>query len=323
MLAGLRVLYPAAERLRKDPELRPSFFDVTTVLGLLLFRRAGVDGAVVEVGLGGRLDSTNAVEARVSVITSIELEHAAMLGGTLAAIAGEKAGILRTGVPVVHGPLPAEALSVILARAIATDCEVEDVEARAVELRTDGVRFVLPDGRRIVAGVLGRHQATNSALAVRATERWLGRSLTGDEIGALEGVRLPARLERIGDAVLDSAHTPESARALRETLRALYPERRWVAVVSIATDKDAAALLRQLAPATHAIVLCRAEPVRSRDPEALVEEARACGIGRVEVVEEPRAALERARAHLLPGDLLVVTGSFYLAGALRTPLRGG
>jgi dihydrofolate synthase/folylpolyglutamate synthase len=175
----------------------------------------------------------------------------------------------------------------------------------------------------MAASVLGRHQATNAALAVRATERWLGRPLTGDEVGALGSARLPARVERIGDAVLDSAHTPASARALRETLRELYPERRWVAVVSIATDKDAAALLGQLAPATHSIVLCRAEPLRSRDPESLVADARACGIGRVEVVEEPRAALARARAFLRPDDLLVVTGSFYLAGALRTPLRAG
>ncbi len=317
LLGGLRELVPSAERLRADPELRPSFFDVCTTLALLLFQRAGVDGAVVEVGLGGRLDSTNLVEPRVSVLTAIQLEHTDKLGGTLSAIAGEKTGILRPGVPLVHAPLPTEALSVVLARAVALDLSVEEVRAREVEIALSGTSFSMEDGRRIAAAVLGRHQATNVAVAVRAAEHWLGRPVREGEIEGLRTLSLPARVEPIGRAILDSAHTPDSACVLRETLQAVYPGRSFVTVLSISRDKDAAGILGEIAPVTRRLVLCRAETQRSRDPETLEPLAWACGIEQVEVVPDPPVALERARQALEPGELLVVTGSFYLAGALR------
>ncbi len=317
LVGALRELVPAAERLRRDPELRPSFFDVATVLGLLLFRRVGVDLAVIEVGIGGRLDSTNVVESRVSVITAIQLEHTDKLGGTLGEIAGEKAGILKAGIPLVHGPLPAEALSVVLARAAALDVAVEEVRAADVEPRPGGVRFRLPDGRRLAASVLGRRQATNVALAVRAAEMFLGRRLAAGELAALERLALPARIERIGRAILDSAHTPDSARALREALAEADPGRRWVTVLAVSRDKDAAGILRELAPPTRRILLCRAERIRSESPELLEPLAWASGIEEVEVVESPQKALTRAFESLRTGELLVVAGSFYLAGSVR------
>jgi dihydrofolate synthase/folylpolyglutamate synthase len=317
LLAGLRELFPAAERLRADPEFRPSFFDVCTTLALLLFRRAQVDGAVVEVGLGGRLDSTNLVEPRVSVLTVIQLEHTDKLGATLSAIAGEKAGILRPGVPLIHGPLELEALGVVLARAVALDVALEEVRAHEVEVHREGISFSMDDGRRIAATVLGRHQATNVAIAIRAAEHWLARPLRKEEIDGLRTLNLPARLERIGDAILDSAHTPDSVRALRETLQAIYPGHSFVTVLSISRDKDAAGILGEIAPVTRHLVLCRSEKQRSRDPQTLEPLAWACGIEQVEVEPDPRVALERARQALEPGELLVGTGSFYLAGALR------
>jgi dihydrofolate synthase/folylpolyglutamate synthase len=317
LLGGLRELMPAAERLRVDPELRPSFFDVCTTLALLLFRRAHVEGAVVEVGLGGRLDSTNLVEPRVSVLTGIQLEHTDKLGGTLEAIAGEKAGILRPRVPLVHGPLPSEALGVVLARAVALDLAVEEVRAREVEVGPLGTAFSMEDGRPIVTSVLGRHQATNVAVALRAAELWLGRPLGEEEVGGLRTLSLPARVERIGRAVLDSAHTPDSARALRETLQAVYPGRPFVTVLSISRDKDAAGILGEIAPVTRRFVLCRSETQRSRDPESLEPLAWACGVEQIEVVPDPAAALESAWQTLEPEELLAVTGSFYLAGRLR------
>jgi dihydrofolate synthase/folylpolyglutamate synthase len=320
LLRALRTLAPAAERQRRDSALRPSFFDVATALALLLFREAGVDGAIVEVGLGGRLDSTNVVESSVSVLTSIELEHTDKLGGTVGAIASEKAGILRPGIPVLHGSLPPEALGVLLAQAVALDAPVEEVTPTDVDLGPGGVRFRLSDGRRLAVGALGAHQARNAALAVRAAERWLGRALEGGELDALRELRLPARLEPIGDAILDCAHTLESARALRMTLEALHPGRRWIVVLAISADKDAAGILKEIAPATRAAVLCRADPVRSRPPESLDPLVRACGIQSI-VEPDPRAALERARSEQAPGELLVVTGSFYLAAALRPILR--
>lgn len=316
----LRELLPAAERLRRDPDLRPSFFDVSTALALLLFRELGVDAGVIEVGLGGRLDSTNVIHPRVSVLTSVQLEHTDKLGSTLEKIAFEKAGIMRARVPLVYGPLSSEALAVVMARAVAEDTPLYEVSSEVVEESERGLRLRLADGREIFAPVLGRHQATNLALAVSAAEQFLGRDVEADVLKRLGWLKLPARVERFGDLILDCAHTPDSARALRDTLQAIWPDRRWVLVVSISSDKDAARLLAELAPRTRAAVITLAEPLRSAPPETLAPLARAVGIETVETCDDPSRALARARAWLRPGEALVVTGSVYLAGALRSSL---
>jgi len=240
LLTSLRRIQPVVDRVREDPETRPSFFDVTTALAFEIFRDAGVDAGVIEVGIGGRLDSTNVVDSRACVLTTVQLEHTDKLGDSIEKIALEKAGIFRKEVPVVHGPLPAEAWGALLARSVAEDAPLEEVEARAVEATAAGQRFELPDGRRVETGVLGAHQATNLAIAVRACEHFLGRALDAGELRSLASLRLPARLECIGPFVLDSAHTPDSARALRETLESRWPGRRWVLGLAISRDKDAA-----------------------------------------------------------------------------------
>ena len=222
LVATLRLLQPAADRLRAAGELRPSFFDVSTALAFLLFSRAEVQAGVIEVGLGGRLDSTNVVRSRVSVITSIHLEHTDKLGSTLAEISFEKAGILRREVPVLHGPLRPEAFGVLMARAVAQNAPLEEVRATETELTSSGLRFRLTDRREIRSPVLGRHQANNLALGIRAAEIFLRRPLLPAELRELETLVLPARIERIGDVVLDCAHTPDSARALRQTLEEVW-----------------------------------------------------------------------------------------------------
>jgi dihydrofolate synthase/folylpolyglutamate synthase len=317
----LERMRPCIERQRRHPELRPSFFDVSTALALVLFRDLGVDAGVIEVGLGGRLDSTNVVRPSVSVITSIELEHTDKLGDSLEAIAREKAGILKPGVPLVHGPLPAEALAAVVARAIACDCAIDEVRPGSVRLEQAGIEVGLDDGRRLWAPVLGAHQATNLAIAVRAVEAFLGRALAETELAALGELELPGRLERFGETIVDSAHTPESARSLRDTLRSLWPERDWVLLLSISKDKNAVGVLEALAPVTRLAVLARAEPQRSLDPEHLEALAWASGIEELETREQPSDALAAARAALRPGELLVAAGSVYFAGAIRALLR--
>jgi dihydrofolate synthase / folylpolyglutamate synthase len=324
LLAALRELQPAADKQAADPELRPSFFDVTTALALLAFRRARVDAAVVEVGIGGRLDSTNVVEPRASVITTVQLEHTDKLGTTLEAIAREKAGIIKPGVPVVHGQLHAEAAGPVLARAVAEDAPIEEVAVRDVQLDEAGLRFALSDGRALASPVLGLRQARNLALAVRASEHFLARPLRSEELGALGALVLPARIERLrtaqGDVVLDSAHSPDAARALRETLAHLWPDSPWVLVGSISRDKDAAGIFEAWGAACRAAVLTSAEPSRSTPPEQLEPLAWASGIQQIEVVPEPLAALERAQALRRPGERVVVAGSIFLAGAVRGAL---
>ena len=322
LVATLSRLQPVLERLRSDPQTCPSFFDVTTALAFLVFRDAAVDASVIEVGLGGRLDSTNVIDPRVSVLTSVHLEHTEQLGSSLEEIALEKAGILRPGVPLVHGPLAPEPAGVVLARAVALDAPVEEVRVSAVEQGAAELRVTLSDGRQLRAPVLGLHQATNLALAVRAVERFLGRELRPHELSSLEKLRLPGRVERRGDVIVDSAHTVESARALRETLAAVWPARRWVLVVSISRGKDAAGILAELAPQARAAVTTCAEPARSEAPDALEALAWAAGIGSVESRREPAEALARARSWRARGELLVATGSVYLAGAIRPLLDG-
>ncbi|MFI5314629.1 MAG: bifunctional folylpolyglutamate synthase/dihydrofolate synthase [Myxococcota bacterium] len=320
LVAALREMQPAIERLRSDTERCPSFFDVTVALALRLFRDAAVDVGAIEVGLGGRLDSTNAVAARVCVVTAIQLEHTDKLGDSLEAIAREKAGIFREKVPALHGPLAPEAWGAIAAQAIALDAPLEEVRAHGVLADVGGLRFRLADGRLLASPVLGAHQATNLALAARASEVFLGRALGARELASLETLRLPARVERLGEAILDDAHTPDSARALRETLVGLWPEARWVFVLSISRDKDAAGIVAELAPVTRACVATAAEASRSIPPDEIASLARAAGVGEVAVEAEPLAALSRARELMQRSDRLAVAGSVFLAGALRRHL---
>ena len=317
LLCALRRIQPEADRMSADVETRPSFFDVTTALAFEIFRDAGIDAGVIEVGLGGRLDSTNVVDSSVCVLTTVQLEHTDKLGETVEEIALEKAGIFRKEVPVVHGPLHPEAYGALFARSVAEDAPLEEVEARDVTPTPEGQRFLLADGRAVEVSALGTHQATNLAIAVRACERFLDRELSAPELGALRSLELPARLERIGELVLDSAHTPDSARALRETLDARWPGRPWVLGLSISRDKDALGILRELAGAARLCILTRAEPTRSRGTDELRALARSCGVARVEVCDDPFDAAERVQAECAPGEIGVLTGSIYFAGAVR------
>jgi len=317
---GLSRIRPHVDRLRGDPDLSPSFFDVSTALALELFRHHGVDVGVIEVGLGGRLDSTNIVESKVSVITVIQFEHTEMLGDTLEAICIEKAGILRPGVPVLHGVLDPEAYGALLARSAAEDTPLEEVATGQVELSESGLDFQLQDGRRLHAPLLGGHQAGNLALAVRAVETFLGRVLGDRELAALETLRLPARIERFGDVILDSAHTPDSARALRVALQTVWPDRAWVLGLSVSRDKDIAGISSELAPATRACVLARIGAERAQDPEALLQIIRGLGIETVESPGTPLQTLERALVLRRPDEWVVLTGSIRFAGALRPHL---
>jgi len=320
LVAALRAMQPEIERLRKDPDLCPSFFDVSTALALALFRAAGVDVGAIEVGLGGRLDSTNVVESRVSIVTTIQLEHTDKLGHTLEAIAREKAGIFRADVPALHGALDPEAWGAIAAQSIAVGAVLEGVAVLDVHTSASGVSFRLEDDRVVESAVLGAHQAANLALAVRAAELFLGRPLAASEIARLATLELPARLEPFGDVLLDSAHTPDSARALCQTLQTLWPGRRFALVLAVSRDKDAAGIVAELAEVTRLCVATAVEPQRSLDPGELAALAWAAGIPEVEIEHDPQRALALARSRIGAGEGIVIAGSIFLAGALRPHL---
>lgn len=331
LAAVLERIRPHVEALRSEgAERAPSFFDAATAAALVLFAEAGLDAAILEVGLGGRLDSTNAVTPAVACVTSIELEHTEVLGDTLAAIAREKAGILKPGVPVVAGALAGEARAVVRGRAAELGCAVAElgrdfaVELVAAEPLRQRIR--IEDGAfraeawLAVPGAPARENAALAAACALRSGLAPAARLAGAAPGSLEGARLPGRVEVVGQAPLriaDSAHTPASAAALAAVLDAI-PRRRVHLVLSLSAGKDVDAICALLAPRADAVTLTRADPRKSLDPAALAVALRRLAPSlAVRVVPNPHLALRAAREEASPEDLLVATGSVYLAGIAR------
>lgn len=323
---------PVVDALRagSDP---PSFFDATTAAALCLFAEERVDVAVVEVGLGGRLDSTNAVTPAVTCITTIELEHTDRLGTTLAAIAGEKAGIAKPGIPLVTGALAPEAAQVAAARAREVGAPLarlgEELTVQVLDETLEGTRLRFADGAftcELSLGAPGIHQAANAALALACVRR-LGvasdAALAEAASRAFAHPALPGRIEIVSRApwiVIDGAHTAESARALARTL-ARIPRRSAHLVVSISAGKALAEICAALAPQADRVTITRAEPVRSLTPAAVADALRAVSPALdLRIVPNPHLALRAARESVTADDLLVATGSFYLAGIARRVL---
>jgi len=335
LAAALDALRPHVEALRGRPE-PPSFFDVTTAAAFQLFAEARVDVAIIEVGLGGRLDSTNVVAPAVACITSIELEHTDKLGDTLALIAAEKAGIAKPGVPLVTGALPEEAASVVETRARELGCPLarlgRELSAEVLEESLGRSRFRFRDGpfaAELELAVPGRHQVANAALAlacVRRSGRVADAALAEAAARAFAHPDLPARVEicaRSPWIVIDGAHTAASARALAATL-ARIPRRRTHLVLSVSAGKDLAAICAALVPEADVVTVTRAEAVRSLDPKLVADAVRAVGArAEVRVVPNPHLALRAARETLAADELLCASGSFYLAGIARRVLREG
>lgn len=326
--ASERALVSAASALWPHLNMEePTFFEATTVLALLVLARAEIDVAVVEVGLGGRLDATNVVEPEVVVITNVALDHAEYLGSTLESVAGEKAGILKAGVPAVTGVHEDPAATVIRKRASEigapltvlspSDVVVERVDIDGTELSLSTLGW----GRmRLRTSLPGGHQALNAGLAVHA----LGllpsalRPAAGAVRRGIAGARLPGRLqiERAHGRtwVFDVAHNPHAAAALSSAVSTLSVPEPVVALVGILADKDWSAILRHLAEAVNSLVLTvppGAPAERRWSPETA---AASLPEQRVEVVEGIESALERAGVLAGSGTVLV-TGSFFTVGA--------
>ena len=335
----------AGERVLPAP---PTYFEALTAAALLCFRRRAVELAVLEVGLGGRLDATNAADPAVSVITPVALEHQEQLGDTLAAIAGEKAGVMRRGRPTVAWGGEPEVAAALRAAAAAAGAELlllgeGDAAASALPLPGapwEGQRIVLATAAgavELTVPLLGRHQAVNAALAWACAERmarhgWPRLDAAAFRRGAAAW-RWPARLEPVTlpagapcrRVLLDAAHNPDGAAALARFLAdppAPFPAPP-VLLVGVLADKDAAAMLASLAPRAGRLVLTLPPHQRGRDPRELLALLPAGTAADVE--PDPTAALDHAlaltRARATGADTLVVCGSLYLVGAARTGLR--
>jgi dihydrofolate synthase/folylpolyglutamate synthase len=314
----------AAARGMPDP---PTEFELWTGIALLHFLAAGVTDVAWETGLGGRYDATNAVRPEVAVITSIGLDHMDRLGDTLAKIAWEKAGILKAAVPAVTGALPPEAMAVVEATAERVGAPLwrlgREITIRDVALGPDGTRFrhgdPLGDVGGVRFGLVGPHQAANAALALAALRFALGPGCTEPAVSALAEVSWPGRFElvrREPPLVLDGAHNPDGARALAETWRGVYGDRRPVALFGCLADRDPqeiTAPLDGIVASWHTVA-----PGNPRRLEAAAAAQAVGGTPHAGVGAGLDAALEDAAERGVP---LLCFGSLYLIGELRALLR--
>jgi dihydrofolate synthase/folylpolyglutamate synthase len=312
-LAGaVREVKAAAGRLvrRGVLEAHPTYFEVLTAAAFAHFRRKRVEVAVLEVGLGGRLDATNVSDPVASAIVSVDLDHEVYLGRSLASIAREKAGVMRAGRATVIGPLPGEARRAVLAR------------ARAI-----GARVVESEGRRLAASLRplpGAHQRSNLRVAIRLLEEGRRAGLPVDLRTlprAIARTRWPGRLERIPGnppLLLDGAHNPAGARALAAHL-ASSP--RYVLLFGAMEDKDVRGLARVLFPRATEVVLTRPRVARAATPDEL---ARRAGRMASRAHRQPSVARALALARRLGrahGAMVLVAGSLYLVGAVEAILE--
>jgi dihydrofolate synthase/folylpolyglutamate synthase len=317
----------AIEALRAEGALSapPTFFEATTALAFELFRRANVEVAAVEVGLGGRLDSTNVISPVVTAITSIDFDHQKYLGSTLAEIAAEKAGIIKPGVPVVVGDVGPEAWATIEHIADARGAEL--IRARnGVEMAPDAashnvfaLRTAVRDYGVVSLALRGAHQAANAVVAVRLLETLDARGVGVSARAIVDGLaqvswpgRLDCRMLPGGrELILDAAHNPAGAAALASYLASLGG-RPPALVFGVMRDKDVRGMLRVLLPAVDRLIVTRATNARSADPETLAADARAIAPAlAIGVVPSPADAIAAAWT---ASSRVVVAGSIFLLG---------
>jgi dihydrofolate synthase / folylpolyglutamate synthase len=315
--AAFDEVHTAVERLLDDGaiDLHTTYFETVTAMALLVFsRRAEV--VVLEVGLGGRLDATNVVEPELCVVTPIDFDHEQFLGRSIEAIAGEKAGILKRGVPAVFAPQRPEAAAVLEARAAELGIEVaraEKLPPERVELHARGARFDT-GGLRIECPLAGEHQVTNALTAIAAL-RALEIVAPAIEQG-IAATRWPGRLERIAETpeiVVDGAHNPAGARALAAYIDRFYRGRRVVLIFGAMRDKAIDEIAGVLFPRAAEVILTAPRQARALAPEALRE---AAGLSTARLAADIAEALAMARAGE-PADAVFVTGSLFLVAEAR------
>jgi dihydrofolate synthase/folylpolyglutamate synthase len=316
-----------------------TFFEITTAMGLLHFARRQVGAVVLEVGLGGRLDSTNVIHPAISVITSISFDHMRQLGNTLAAIAGEKAGILKRGRPGLSGVRGNEARETIRRvaarrrsplRELDSDFWYEPIPPPPPLTRptTGGVavRTWKTDWGTLGVPLLGAHQAHNAAVALAALDLLaeVEPSLAvsrDDVVRGFSGLKWPARIEIVGQnpwIVIDGAHNPASAAALADTLCTSFPHTRRTLIFGTTRDKDLTGQLDALLPCFDTIIATRyTENPRSVLPETIADRIFEISGRSVSVAVDPAQAIELAKSVTAPGDLICVTGSLFLAAESR------
>lgn len=319
----------------------PTFFEVSTALAFLFFASKRTDFAVLEVGLGGRLDATNVIKPLICAITPIGLDHTDKLGDDLRAIAKEKAEIIKPNALVVSSPQSIEALKVIKrecqlkkARFLQVKEKEENGERDREDRRTSitvynttchisgstfDIRGIKEDYKNLHLSLRGRHQVINAATAVGVIEllRSLNIQVTAEDIRqGLSEIRWPGRLDIVRirpNILLDGAHNVSAAKRLKEALITLFPHQRLHLILGISADKDIRGIGAELCPLAQRIILTRASHPRAADPQLLREKLNGFSEESI-IAPDVRSALKEGKAGSHPDDLLCVTGSLYVVG---------
>ena len=296
-------LRPLTARIQNEGGVL-TYFEVLTVAALCYFAKARVDVVILETGLGGRLDATNAVDSSIAVITPVSLDHTRILGTALSKIASEKAGIIKDSCQkVVIAPQEKEAMDIILQRC-----------------REFGVHPILVSPQKhedLKIGLKGRHQMINAATAVEAAFvlKTTGFNISDEAVSeGLKQVRWPGRFEllrRNPDLIVDGAHNEASAQALARTLMEEYPHRRVILVMGISEDKDVQAISNHLKDSAAHIILTRARHPRAHSFTP-TEGKNYFGDKPFEIIEDLPKALEKALQIAGPQDVILVTGSLFI-----------
>lgn len=306
----------AMNRMRRPMDrLRPTFFEIMTAAAFLIFAERRVGMAVVEVGLGGRLDATNLIRPSACAIARIDYDHMDRLGSTLPAIASEKAGILKPGVPAFTTETRAVSLNVIRRRA--KELHAPLTEVAAARVRTGRRTAFEWDGRRYAVPVMGAFQAENAALALSIARRALVTFDGATAARALATARPPARLEIIRRRpawIIDVAHNPFAIRAIAAALGGIRP--RTLCIFGASRDKNWKEMIRALDRVVDFWILTRAGSPRAADPRELARHVET-GV----VAGTVPSAIDLAERIAGRADRVVVTGSFYVAGEALAALR--
>ncbi len=321
--ADIVAAFEAVEAVREGVPL--TYFEYGTLAALVVFARAGMSAAVLEIGMGGRLDAVNAVEPDAGIITNVTLDHCEWLGTDVETIAREKAGIMRAGKPLVFGSEMVPATIRAEAQRIGADLRVAGSDFSYAREAGDPPAWCWRGRDTVLRGLalpslFGRMQLANAAAALAVLEAMGVEDVldTATVDGAFRRLALPGRfqrLERDGRSyLLDVAHNPDAARVLSDLLSELAHPGPITAIIGVLADKDASAIVRSLAPHVDRWIAVRPANARAADPAALAalvseETGRPCL-----VLPTPAAALEHVAAHADPDALVLITGSFYTVG---------
>lgn len=327
------------EVMQQHSELNPTFFEFVTAMAFLYFKRKGVKWAVIETGMGGRLDATNILMPEASVITNISHDHKEFLGNSLKEIAGEKAGIIKEGVSVVSASQEDEVMDVITKKATENKTGLfvfgRDFKSQPKKLDMRGIVFDYEGKNRLedlFVPLCGMHQMENASVAVRAIELLMDKEpISYDSIRkGLADTSWPGRLELLKmdenyDILIDGAHNPDASLRLADSLKNYFLPyyERIMLILGIMADKDIAGIMKPLLPLASEIIMAAPEYERAASPEKLSEIARFFGYNSItahSLKEAIDIAAGKAMAFSQSKDLIVITGSFYTIGDAKIAL---